>query len=86
MFAVASFNLGIALNSLGRYEEARQAYEEAARISPDYTNPHINLGVMYLERYGDRAKALYHFRRVLELDPTNVQAEAIKRKMRELTG
>ena len=85
-FAVASFNLGIALNSLGRYEEARQAYEKAARINPDYTNPHVNLGVMYLERYGDRAKALYHFRRVLEIDPTNVQAEAIKKKVRELTG
>jgi len=85
-FDMASFNLGIALNSLGRYEEARIAYEEAIRINPNYSWPHINLGVMYLEKYRDKLKALYHLRKALELDPASVQAEAIKNKIRELSG
>jgi len=43
-------NLGVALESLGRLDEATAALREAIRLSPAYPEAHNNLGNVLLKR------------------------------------
>ena len=40
----AWYNKGLALNKLGRYDEAIKAYDEAIRLDPNYAYPWYNRG------------------------------------------
>jgi tetratricopeptide (TPR) repeat protein len=42
-YAHAHYNLGVALEKLGRTQEAIQHYEQALRIKPDFTQAHSAL-------------------------------------------
>ena len=57
--ATVSFNLGVALDDLGRVEEAEAAYREALEIDPSLADAHFNLSCLY-EKSGDRTRALRH--------------------------
>jgi Flp pilus assembly protein TadD/heme/copper-type cytochrome/quinol oxidase subunit 3 len=63
-------NLGIALESAGRYEEAAEELREGLRLAPDNAALHDNLARV-LERRGRSQEALVHFREALRLDPDN---------------
>jgi predicted O-linked N-acetylglucosamine transferase (SPINDLY family) len=45
------FNFGVVLSSLGQIDAARDAFDEAIKIAPDFYPPYINLGGQ-LERAG----------------------------------
>jgi protein O-mannosyl-transferase len=57
---VAHDSIGVAYNSLGRYQDAIESYKQAIKIKPDYADAHYNLGVAYLEM-GDKNSALAEF-------------------------
>ena len=73
--APAWFNEGVALEALGRRDEARQRYAEAVRISSSYSPAHNNLGVLLL-RDGRVAEARAVFERAIAADPENADARA----------
>lgn len=59
-------NLGIAYRGLGRYEEAKRAYEEAMRLDPKNPEPLRNLGVLYgdyMKAYDAAVQAVEDYRR-----------------------
>lgn len=58
---IAAFNLGIALEDLGREREALEAYRRTVEIDPGFADAHYNLSRM-LERTGDRVSALRHLK------------------------
>lgn len=66
-------NAGVALNELGRPEEALDHLQLADRLTPDSPNVHNNLGVTFvkLKRTGE---AEAEFRRAIALGPGNAQA------------
>jgi tetratricopeptide (TPR) repeat protein len=73
--AAADFNLGSALYKLGRYAEAKQAFQRAAG-APDGTlrqKDHYNLGNA-LAQLGDDEAAIRAYRRALTLDPNDDEA------------
>jgi tetratricopeptide (TPR) repeat protein len=47
-YEVSRFNIGVALASLGQFQEAVDAYRGALEISPDYADAHYNLGMVLL--------------------------------------
>lgn len=57
----AAFNLGLALEDLGRFRAARDAYEAALAVDPGFADAHYNLSGLY-ERSGDRMSALRHLK------------------------
>ncbi len=61
-------NTGYTLNSLGRYEEAIEAYRQAIEIDPKYADPYFNLGINlhHLYRYEEAIEA---YRQAIEIDP-----------------
>jgi len=65
--AAAQYNLGAALMAIGRMEQARASFERAIAIDPDHVLALYNLA--QVTDVADRAPAIRHLRRVLELRP-----------------
>ncbi|HKQ75389.1 MAG TPA: tetratricopeptide repeat protein [Blastocatellia bacterium] len=65
----------MALNRLGREDEAGRALEDALAQDPENALTHANQGWTALQR-GEAQKALEHFRESLRLDPTNEWARS----------
>lgn len=72
----AHHQLGNALKSLLRFEEAREPLTKAAKLAPNDAAIRLNLGVTLLElrRYTD---AEIHFRRAIALEPARPEAHNI---------
>jgi len=65
-------NLGMALQALGRVEEAVQVYQQAIQIQPDQPVFYHNLGGLRLEQ-GDWPGAATAFRKALDLGYHNLE-------------
>jgi tetratricopeptide (TPR) repeat protein len=65
--AAAHHNLGAALMAIGRMEPAKAAFERAIAIDPDHVMALYNFALV--TDVSDRAPAIRHLRRVLELRP-----------------
>jgi len=61
------FMLGVLLNEQGEHDRAVVAYESELRIDDDFAPAHLNLGLTYQYHLGNPNKAMYHYRRYLEL-------------------
>jgi len=66
--AAAHYNRGLALQQLGRLDEAVGSYAESVRLEPGNAAAHNNLGVTYY-RLDRTPEAVAAYRRALELDP-----------------
>jgi len=61
--------LGVSYRHKGQFAKAREAYESALALDPDYADAHLNLGVLLDLYQGDNALALVHYERYLALSP-----------------
>jgi tetratricopeptide (TPR) repeat protein len=66
--AVTEHNLGAALQSEGRIDEAIERYKKAVAIKPDYAPAYSNLGSALLSK-GDAAGAIAAYQQALSIDP-----------------
>jgi tetratricopeptide (TPR) repeat protein len=64
--AIAAFNLGVALEDLGRLPEALAAYEQSLEIEPDNPDAHYNAASV-CEQIGRPAAALAHLKSYRQL-------------------
>jgi protein O-mannosyl-transferase len=64
---------GMVLASVGRREEARQSFEQAAHIAPKASGPWYNLGILS-EGAGDAQAAERFYRKAIELEPSSTAA------------
>ncbi len=70
---LAHTNLGVALNRMGRAEEAASHYLEAIRINPNFSSPHYNLANYYAAR-GDKEDAYRHYQEAIRIRPDYASA------------
>ena len=61
-------NLALALQDLGRLDEAMARFQTALALNPDFAEGHSNLGPLLLPR-GDLETALAHFEQAVSLGP-----------------
>lgn len=71
--AALSYNLGYALQRLGRLAEAAAAYRDAIAAQPDHASAHNNLGNVLWEM-GRPEEARQAYEEVLRLDPRHANA------------
>ncbi len=67
--AIAWNQLGLAYRQSGEFTKARDAYDHALAIAPDYATAVLNLGVLDDLYLGDSARALELYTRYLALTP-----------------
>ena len=79
-------NLGIIYTQTGDYYKAIREFETALSIKPDYLSPYLGLASIYLDKVVDRERALRCLERAEKLNPPSPQAEAIRKKIKELKG
>ena len=64
-------SLGVALGQAGRYEEAKQLFDQVLKLDPKSVNTYNSLGVRLAEE-GDYEGAMKHFEKAIEIDPQYV--------------
>ncbi len=70
---LAHYNLGNALNNIGRPQEAIFHFEQALRLKPDFTEAHNNLAATW-EAMGQRSQAIKCYEQILRLKPDYAEA------------
>ena len=70
---VAHDNLGSALETAGRTQEAIGHFEQELRIRPDVAETHYNLGLA-LEKAGRTQEAVDHYKQTLQISPDYPEA------------
>jgi len=80
----ARFNFGLALKKANYIQDAAEELERlvsgnpAAETTAHLTVAHLTLGNLYADQFHQNAAARAHYLKVLELDPHNSQATAIR--------
>jgi tetratricopeptide (TPR) repeat protein len=72
---------GRELLSQGRHKDATSSFSEAIRLSPDETDAYLGLAEAFLKE-GDFFKALDAAEKALQIDPTNRDAESLRRHLK----
>ena len=80
-YAEAHYNMGTALVSLGRFQEAISPLALAVRIKPDYADAYYNMGHVYF-RLGRRQEAIDNFQAALRIDSRHSLANRALRELR----
>jgi protein O-mannosyl-transferase len=70
---MAHYNLGIALNNMGKTDEAIAHYQQAIELRPNYAEAHYNLGRLLAQK-GQLDDALTHYKKALEINPADAEA------------
>jgi Tfp pilus assembly protein PilF len=71
--AEVAYQKGLAHEKFGETEQARQSYQAALAKDSGFTQPHLRLGLIALDRV-QYAQAIDHFTKALERDVTNGEA------------
>lgn len=74
---VLAYNVAEICFANNKSDEALQYYQLAAQIKPDWSEPHVKVGYVWLNK-GDIAKAIDSFNMFLKLAPQSDQAPAIQ--------
>jgi len=74
----ARFNFGLALQKANYPRDAATEWERASAARPGDWRTHLLLGNLYARALRQKTMAQPHYRKVLELDPQNSQAPAIR--------
>ena len=65
--------MGGTFNDLGRLDEAKESYEQAIKLKPDYNDAHYNLGIT-LQKLGRLVEAKESYEQAIKLKPDNAEA------------
>lgn len=76
-------NLGVLYSILGKHEEAKKCFLSALRIDDGNVIVHKNLGNLYANIFNDSKSAIKHYKKVLELNPQDIEKERLHKYIYE---
>jgi Flp pilus assembly protein TadD len=76
--ADARYNLALTLKAANYPQDAAEELEKLLLLHPDEARGHLTLGNLYAEKFHDILRARQHYYKVLQMDPRNPQAQAIR--------
>jgi tetratricopeptide (TPR) repeat protein len=74
----ARYNFALGLKQANYPIDAANELEKLLAISPNESRAHLALGNLYAQQLGQPVKARQHYQKVLEIDPRNPQAPAVR--------
>ena len=74
----ARYNLALTLKASNQPKDAAAELEKLLTVHPDEARAHLTLGNLYADQLRDIQRARKHYSKVLQLDPRNPQAQAIR--------
>ena len=83
--SAAYFRLGVAAMEEGNTADAKLFMQEAIKLSPDYSDPYVNMGKMYWEE-GSTSLAIENTEKGVELHPWDMMALGNLATMYTLSG
>ena len=79
-----SMRLGTIYLNQSAIDKAVQAFTEVLEMDARAVLPHVYLAQIYSQKLLDKRQALYHLRKVLEIDPRIPQADTIRAEIQRL--
>jgi Flp pilus assembly protein TadD len=79
----ARYNFALVLKQANRLADAVRELEKVIATYPNEARAHLALGNIYAQQLGQPARARQHYLKVLEVDPQNPQATAIRYWLRD---
>lgn len=76
--AEARYNFALTLKAANYPQDAVNELEKLLSLHPDEARGHLTLGNIYAEQLRDIPRARRHYTKVLQLDPSNSQAQTIR--------
>jgi tetratricopeptide (TPR) repeat protein len=74
----ARYNFALLLRQAGFPQDAANEHQTILKDYPNESRAHLALGNLYAQQLNQPAKAKFHYQKVLETDPRNPQAAAIR--------
>jgi tetratricopeptide (TPR) repeat protein len=77
-------NLGVIYVKLSRYNKALDEFLYVVKKNEDSVDAHYNLGVIYSDYLFDRDKAIFHYRKYLDIVPSAEDRYEVEQWLKEL--
>jgi tetratricopeptide (TPR) repeat protein len=74
----ARYNFALLLRQVGFPQDAANEHHTILKTYPNESRVHLALGNLYAQQLNQPTKARFHYQKVLEIDPQNPQAAAIR--------
>ncbi|MCX5665632.1 MAG: hypothetical protein NT036_01085 [Candidatus Omnitrophica bacterium] len=78
------YNAGLAQTMNSNFSAAIAAFEEAVRLDPKNGYGYYNLGMLYRAYSKDNAKALYCYKKYMEIFPRGIYSSVVKSRIDQL--
>ena len=75
------FQRGIAALNLGRVSVAKEGFEKAVQLKPNWDEAHIRLGTVLFYSLGEKERGVQHFQKALELNPSAPYADPLREEL-----
>lgn len=73
------YRLGANKYREGDFEAAIRIYEKVLQLDPNLASAHLDLGIIYDDYRSDKAKAIFHYKEYLKLEPRSEKADMVAR-------
>lgn len=85
-FALAHYNMAVVYFKKGQVDDAYRKLLEAYKLDTNNADVHLSLGVVYKDYFHDNAKALFHIKESLRINPQHKQSKEMKKAIKELSS
>jgi len=76
--AIMHYNLGVIFDEAGKYNKAMREYKQVLKVEPDDAKTHYNMALIYEVHKENRSKAVYHYKKYLDIEPSAEDAKRVK--------